>query len=450
MVTSARLAAIENATLFRVFLNDGTAVVSYGEFARVGDRVVFSLPIVEAAAGSAAAPHLQVVNIPATAVDWAATAKYAASARFSHYVATNAETDYAALTAEVAGVLNSIRFVADPKARLDLATRARRRLATWPQDHLGYRAEDVRQVLGLLDELVSDLRASAGESAFSLDLVASLEPPAPAPLQGPPTAAESIVDAVAIAKVTDVPADRIAILRAVVAAIDDSGGAGAVAATKPIRRWAVSVIDEEAAADKQYSQLASTLAKRASNAAAHADVRGVEEVLTAAQGKDALMGRRRPDVVQALLGQIEAQLDAARALQLARDRWRERVDTFRAYQNAVAPVLETLRTAQQNLDNIKTLAGSEPGALVFLSGKFDEGARRLSAISVPDELKPVHALLQSALALADNAVKTRRSAVISGELRSAWDASSAAAGSMMLFAKAREDMEATVKLPRIR
>jgi hypothetical protein len=47
-------------------------------------------------------------------------------------------------------------------------------------------------------------------------------------------------------------------------------------------------------------------------------------------------------------------------------------------------------------------------------------------------------------------VKTRRQAAISGELRSAWDASSAAAGSMMLFAKAQEDMEVIVKLPQIR
>ena len=51
---------------------------------------------------------------------------------------------------------------------------------------------------------------------------------------------------------------------------------------------------------------------------------------------------------------------------------------------------------------------------------------------------------------AGTAVKIRRQAVVSGELKAAWDASSAAAGSMMLFAKAREDMEATVELPHIR
>src|SRR5262245_13239163 len=87
LVVGARLGAIENATLFRVFLNDGTAVVSYGEYARVGDRVVFSIPIGSIGTG-AVTPTLHVVNLPAAIVDWDATAKYADSARFAHYIAT--------------------------------------------------------------------------------------------------------------------------------------------------------------------------------------------------------------------------------------------------------------------------------------------------------------------------------------------------------------------------
>src|SRR5580765_5827934 len=127
LAAGVRLAAIESVTLFRVFLNDGTAVVSYGEFARVGDRVIFSMPIGAIDAGALVEPNLHVVNIPATAVDWAATSKYAESARFAHYIATNAEADYAALTGEVAGVLNSIMFTKDPRAQLNLATVARQR-----------------------------------------------------------------------------------------------------------------------------------------------------------------------------------------------------------------------------------------------------------------------------------------------------------------------------------
>ena len=69
---------------------------------------------------------------------------------------------------------------------------------------------------------------------------------------------------------------------------------------------------------------------------------------------------------------------------------------------------------------------------------------------MPDDLKPPHALLASAVNLAETAVKTRRQATVSGELQLAWDASSAAAGSMMLLNRAQEDMEAAVRLPQIR
>jgi hypothetical protein len=65
------MSAIENATLFRVFLNDGTAVVSYGEFARRRPRGVRCQSVRETL--SSTAPNLHVVNIPATAVDWPAT-----------------------------------------------------------------------------------------------------------------------------------------------------------------------------------------------------------------------------------------------------------------------------------------------------------------------------------------------------------------------------------------
>ena len=133
----------ESVTLFRVFLNDGTAIVSYGEYARVGDRVVFSMPIGAVDANAAADPSLHVVNLPVSAVNWTATEKYAESARHTHYMANSAESDYAALAGDVAATLNAIVLAKDAQARLTMAVDARRRLATWPRDHYGYRADDV-------------------------------------------------------------------------------------------------------------------------------------------------------------------------------------------------------------------------------------------------------------------------------------------------------------------
>ena len=106
--------------------------------------------------------------------------------------------------------------------------------------------------------------------------------------------------------------------------------------------------------------------------------------------------------------------------------------------------------AQRSLDDIKRLAGSDATVLVGLAGRLASHSKALNVVAVPDELKPAHALLTSAVNLAETAVKTRRQATVSGELQLAWDASSAAAGSMMLLSRAQEDMEAAVRLPEIR
>ena len=47
LVWAAAPAAAENtdAVLHRIFLSDGDTLVSYGEYVRVGDRVIFSIPL---------------------------------------------------------------------------------------------------------------------------------------------------------------------------------------------------------------------------------------------------------------------------------------------------------------------------------------------------------------------------------------------------------------------
>ena len=451
-IACASPAFAESVTLFRVFLNDGTAVVSYGEYARVGDRLVFSMPL--GAMDAKGEPDLHVVNLPVSAVNWTATAKYADSARFSHYIATSAESDYAALAGQVAATLNAIVLARDPKARLSMAVDARRRLASWPRDHYGYRAEDVREMLGLLDEAISELRATAGGTSFALDLVA-MTPAAPrpredVPLLRIPTAAETISQAIAIAKTTDIAADRVSILRGVLTALDKSRNDLPAGWASPTRKWALHTIREEARVEQQYAALTSSLSRRAARAAGRGDVRAVEGVLETAARRDTQMGHRRPEEVNALLEQVRIHLDAARRLRLARDQWLERAGSLRAYTKVVAPIIVGLVRAQRHLDDIKRLAGSEATLLVSLGERLATNVKTLGVVGVPDELKPAHALLLSAVNLAETAVRTRRQATISGELALAWDASSAAAGSMMLLTRAREDMAAAVRLPQIR
>src|SRR5947207_10205174 len=125
----------DEATLLRVFLTDGTSLVSYGEPARVGDRVIFSMP-------TAATPNppLHLVNLPLERVDWDRTTRYAATARAAHYIETQAENDYAALSNDVTSTLNEVALTAEPSQRLAIVHRARRTPGAGAQRHLNFPA----------------------------------------------------------------------------------------------------------------------------------------------------------------------------------------------------------------------------------------------------------------------------------------------------------------------
>src|SRR5213083_3804809 len=118
-VRSAAAAANDDATLLRVFLTDGTSLVSFGEPARVGDRVIFSMPT-----ATTPNPPLHLVNLPLERVDWDRTSRYAANARATRYVQTQADIDYASLSNDVAATLNEVARTPEPAKRLQIVEAA--------------------------------------------------------------------------------------------------------------------------------------------------------------------------------------------------------------------------------------------------------------------------------------------------------------------------------------
>ena len=195
--------------IYRVFLKDGTALSAFGEWARVGDHVVFSVPIGE---GPEAPLHL--ASLPADRVDWPATEQYRDGLRAAQYAATRGDQEFAELSDQVAQLLNDAAKAPDVAVRLAKVEDARRRLAEWPSSHFAYRSDEVRQVLTLVDEVLSDLRASRGDTSFDLDLVAwAVPPPAPQPLP-PPTLRDAVSQALRLAQMTDSPVERVSLLRA--------------------------------------------------------------------------------------------------------------------------------------------------------------------------------------------------------------------------------------------
>ena len=438
-------ARADETSLLRVFLLDGTTLTSYGEYARVGERIVFSMPLGAAADGT---PRLQLVSLPERGVDWSRTEAYRDTARSAQYAAAQGESDFALMTGDVARVLNEIALTKDPAHRLRLAEQARAQLAEWPARHYGYRARDVREIAALLDETISQLRAAAGGNQVDVSFVANIEPPAPVRLLPAPTEAEVVAQALSVAELADVPADRIAMLRSTVAFIDASPRADSDAGLKRARDFAEARLDRELEADRQYTGLARSLTAQAAAYAGRADVRGVQRVIARVDRLDVQLGRRRPADVGSLIAALRAQLDSARRLRLARDRWRLRVAAYRSYSRFVKSPLAQLDLMQPGLQDIKTLAGPEAVALTRLTERATRATRELHGVIPPPDLAPIHALLQSACQMAAAAAETRFKAIASGNMTIAWNASAAAAGSLMMLTRARDELDRYLAPPR--
>ena len=438
--------AADDATLLRVFLADGTSLVSYGEPARVGDRVIFSMP-------TAATPNppLHLVDLPIARVDWDRTNRYAATARATHYVQTQADADYAQLSNEVASTLNDVARTVEPAERLAIVEHARKTLADWPQNHFNYRQNEVRQMLSMLDEAIADLRAARGASRFDINLSAFADiPTIPEPLLPPPTPKEALDQVLGAARIVDTAAERTSLLATAVATIDLYEWALPPEWAAATRAEAHAAIQAELRLDRSYRSLTTRMMTLANQRARLADVLGIERVLRTIAQRDTALGAKRPEAVIALVTAVQARLDAARQLQLARDRWALRAPALLQYRMAMRPLMDLFAGLQPPLENIKELSGSAPTTLAGIQRTVSQISTLVSTVVPPEELAAAHALLISAVQLAGNAAQIRREAALAGDMTRAWDASSAAAGALMLGAKARGDIQALLRPPQSR
>jgi hypothetical protein len=436
-------AAPGGAALYRVVLTDGTALVSYGEFARVGDRVVFSMPV-----GADASPRLQLVNLPAKAVNWETTERYAEATRYAQYVDTRAEADFAVLTGQVAEALREISLATDPQRKIQIAAQTRRSLVAWPAEHFGYRSRDIREMDTLLEETIAQLRASTGQPQFDLSLVAMIEPPT-MPLLPDPTPEQRIDQLFRAARLADVPAERLGLLRAVIEAIDAGGGQLSRDWAATTREAARATLDAETAIERKYHDLAHTALDRAQSAAAAADVRRVERIMADVRKRDDRLGKKRSDEVAALLAALQDRLDSARRLRLMRDQWTMRAAAYKSYRAAVSGPIDQLSRLGPRLEDIRKLAGPNVGLLPGIIQRCESISRQLALVQPPAEMAAAHATLVSAVDLAQQAARRREQATVTGDVRAAWDASAAASGSMLMLAQARKQMDAVARPPEL-
>lgn len=448
LTASSPAAAQDPRPLYRVFLADGTTLVSFGEWMRVEDRVVFSMPTTPGAGPA----DLHLVSIPVSSVDLSRSERYADAVRAANYAATRGEADFAKVSAEVAQALNQVALIADPKERLKAAERARRSLSEWPGAHYGYRAAEVREIVGVLDGVISGLRASTGQGQsqgqgrFDLALSATTEQVFE-PLQAEPDHTEVVQHLMKASTLASSPAEKVSLLQSVIALVDRAVDLLPTSLATTIRETALATISEEHQTDQHYARLRTVTLSEAERYAARGDLRTIDRLKERLLAEDRKLGGRRAEDVAAIVATLDAHLDAALRLRLAMDQWTLRVGVLRGYHRASSVSIRTLEGARPNLDDIRGLTGPAPHTLRPLAQRLSRAARQLALIEVPPELAAIHAVFRSAYELAENAVQLRLDAITAADVALARQASAAASGALMLLGRGRADLEAALRPP---
>lgn len=445
---SAAQPSASAAAIYRVYLANGTALPIYGDAASTGDRVVFNLAIVRADGRLT----LQLMTLPASQVDLVRTRRHAQAMRARVYAASRGEVDYASMLAAFAEQLSRLAVIDDRDGQLAEAQTLRLRLAAWPGDHFNYRAADVTRLVELLDAVIAG-------AALPPD-VGRRPVPAPAgagtPASGPASvsldltydgagesatgvsAADSVEAALSVAAIADVGAERIAVLRA----------AGAATTDPSLQRRVAAELERELEAELRYAALANEFRERAVTARRTGSVRRVEVLQAELPARDLALGRRRPQQVEILAAELAAVRDATAERRAALDRFRQNVRALVTYEHGVRPAFSGLDAIAPLLLGLRDLAAVPYQRLLGAEQRLQGWRDLVDAVVPPPDVVGAHATLVSALRMAQEACVRRRLADVTTRESTAREAASAAAGALLLGARARADLVGALSPPR--
>ncbi len=429
------LAQPVTAQLFRIFLRDGGSLVSYGEFARVGGRVLIQVPVGDVSAD----PKLQVLSIDDALIDWPSTEIYADAVRGKQYAESRGENDFALLTGQVTIALNDIALTKDPARRLAMAQEARGNLAAWPSKNYGFKAVEVAQLVSIFDDVIAEMKAEAGQGAFDLSLVAMTLPPPAVAMMPAPDVQTSLELAYRAAMLAAEPAERTAMLQALADSLAAAPKTAAWAA--PLRTRVSAALAVEQRADRAYAGLVTSTLRDANARAARGEVTGLQAIIARALRSDDALGRKRPGEMSGLLATLDLKLIEAQRVRLAQDAWVLRLDEIRLYGKRVENPIERINGFRKWLESIRALAGPDPRFLRPLEDRAGLALTELAAAAPPAEVQSAHQLFTASLHMTRQAAMLRRNAISSNNINIARDAASAATGALTLAARAAEELK---------
>jgi hypothetical protein len=215
------------------------------------------------------------------------------------------------------------------------------------------------------------------------------------------------------------------------------------------RHAAEARLRDERETNRRYTDLARRLMARALRAAGEAKVSDVQGVIAQVPREDDRLGQRRPAVIESLTASLSDRLSDARILRLRRDQWALRLPIYREYERVVGSSVELLVDAIPALDAIRSLEGPDPERLVGLRAQLAGGAEYLERVGTPAYLREVHERLIGAWRFAESAASGRFDAVSEVDPAAAWQASSSAAGALMMITRVQQDLRAIMEPPTL-
>jgi hypothetical protein len=329
-----------------------------------------------------------------------------------------------------------------------MAERARQKLADWPASHYGYRIAEVRDALAVLDEVIAQLRVSMGITRFDLSLSANapLGEPPPPPLP-PPTDAELVEQFVAAASIADSPVERISLLQTVMRLIDRAIGMMPAEWAARMRGTAGGELERERRVEKAYDELRTRTLAEAAKLASRGKMSDLERLRDRVREEDRRLGGQRAGDVAALLATIDLETASAIARRETRKEWERRAPIFRRYRRSTNGAFKVFSESLPALEQIKTMNGPQVTLISSTTKRLSSASRSFKKVVAPDELAQAHALIASAWELADTAFRLRLQAVSVNSVDVAQRASSAAAGALMLYQRARADQLSIMEPP---
>jgi len=417
--------------VFRIFLKDGAVLHSHGECATLPEEMVC---IVKLGGGAVPESH-DVLSVPLSRVDEPRTTNYARALRAAQYGVTRGEREYADLTADMARSLAELESSTDRDRRLGIAQMARLRLAGWSADHFGFRADETRQLVAMLDEVIAELRVAAGETKFSLDLVANIAPSAPTALLPSPDASQSLEAALAAAAVTPVAAERLAILRSV------QRVSAATAGLDPALKARVSrTLQAEEVVERQYRALMQDAMARADVAVRRGRASVLQRLIWEVAEQDQKLGGRRAREMAAFGRRLEIELQLAKEQQAAFARWEQVKDQLFAYELRLRPVFDDWVSQRLVLRDVRTGTTPRTSALDTAVRRFASIDATLARMRPLAEVREVHAVLRSAVQMARQGLVLGQRLTVASNAEIARNASSAITGAELLLSQARAQL----------